>query len=224
MNSRPSVIDRPSARPCASPATRSTATARSTCATPGPARSWPPCPAPPSTTCGAPSKVARDYKPTLTRYERYKIPMKAGELIAARLHEIARLITLESGLCLKDTVYEGGPRVGRAALRRAAGAGGRRPELQLRPHAPRQEPPRAHHARADAGRDQRHHALQPSAEPGDPQGGAVGGHQQPHGAQAHREDAAGRAAAGRRAVRSRAAAADAQRHHRRSGRRSPTRC
>ena len=56
-------------------------------------------------------KVARDYKPTLTRYERYKILMKAGDIIASRLHEIARLITLESGLCIKDTLYE----VGRAS-------------------------------------------------------------------------------------------------------------
>ena len=56
-------------------------------------------------------KTARDYKPTLTRHERYKILMKAGDLIAARLHEIARLITLESGLCIKDTLYE----VGRAS-------------------------------------------------------------------------------------------------------------
>ncbi len=29
-------------------------------------------------------KIARDYKPTLTRYERYKIPMRAGEIIASR--------------------------------------------------------------------------------------------------------------------------------------------
>jgi putative phosphonoacetaldehyde dehydrogenase len=56
-------------------------------------------------------KIARDYKPVLTRHERYKILMKAGDLIAARLHEIARLITLESGLCIKDTLYE----VGRAS-------------------------------------------------------------------------------------------------------------
>ncbi|HXF47135.1 MAG TPA: phosphonoacetaldehyde dehydrogenase, partial [Burkholderiaceae bacterium] len=35
---------------------------------------------------------------------------RAGELIAARRDEIARAITLESGLCLKDTLYE----VGRA--------------------------------------------------------------------------------------------------------------
>ncbi|HRH85981.1 MAG TPA: phosphonoacetaldehyde dehydrogenase [Rubrivivax sp.] len=56
-------------------------------------------------------QTARDYKPTLTRHERYRILMKAGELIAARLHQIARLITLESGLCIKDTLYE----VGRAS-------------------------------------------------------------------------------------------------------------
>ncbi len=37
--------------------------------------------------------------------------MKAGEIIAGRRDEIARLITLESGLCLKDTQYE----VGRAS-------------------------------------------------------------------------------------------------------------
>ena len=56
-------------------------------------------------------KIARDYKPVLTRYERYRILMKAGEIIAARKEAIARLITLESGLCIKDTLYE----VGRAS-------------------------------------------------------------------------------------------------------------
>lgn len=56
-------------------------------------------------------KIARDYKPTLTRYERYKILMRTGEIIASRLDEISRLITLESGLCRKDTLYE----VGRAS-------------------------------------------------------------------------------------------------------------
>lgn len=55
--------------------------------------------------------LARRYKPTLTRFERYRILMKAGEIIAGRREEIARLITLESGLCLKDTLYE----VGRAS-------------------------------------------------------------------------------------------------------------
>jgi putative phosphonoacetaldehyde dehydrogenase len=55
--------------------------------------------------------IAKSYKSTLTRYERYRILMRAGELIAQRRDEIARWITLESGLCLKDTQYE----VGRAS-------------------------------------------------------------------------------------------------------------
>jgi aldehyde dehydrogenase (NAD+) len=55
--------------------------------------------------------IARAYRSTLTRYDRYRILMKAGEIIAGRRDEIARLITLESGLCLKDTQYE----VGRAS-------------------------------------------------------------------------------------------------------------
>ena len=56
-------------------------------------------------------RIARAYKPTLTRYERYKILMRAGEIIASRLDEISRTITLESGLSRKDTLYE----VGRAS-------------------------------------------------------------------------------------------------------------
>ena len=55
--------------------------------------------------------IARRYRSALTRYERYRILMKAGEIIAGRRDEIAQLITLESGLCLKDTQYE----VGRAS-------------------------------------------------------------------------------------------------------------
>ena len=56
-------------------------------------------------------RIARDYKPTLTRYERYKILMRAGEIIASRLDEISQVITHESGLCRKDSLYE----VGRAS-------------------------------------------------------------------------------------------------------------
>ena len=56
-------------------------------------------------------RIAREYKPKLTRYERYRILMRAGEIIAGRRDEIARLITLEAGLCLKDSTYE----VGRAS-------------------------------------------------------------------------------------------------------------
>ena len=55
--------------------------------------------------------IAHRYKPTLTRYERYKILMRAGEIIASKREQLARLITLESGLCLKDSMYE----VGRAS-------------------------------------------------------------------------------------------------------------
>ena len=56
-------------------------------------------------------RIAREYRPKLTRHERYRILMRAGDIIASRKDEIARLITLESGLCLKDTLYE----VGRAS-------------------------------------------------------------------------------------------------------------
>jgi aldehyde dehydrogenase (NAD+) len=55
--------------------------------------------------------AARVYRPTLTRHDRYRILMKAGEIVASRRDEIARLITSESGLCLKDSLYE----VGRAS-------------------------------------------------------------------------------------------------------------
>jgi len=52
--------------------------------------------------------IAAAYRSTLTRHERYRILMRAGELIAARREQFARLITLESGLCLKDSMYETG--------------------------------------------------------------------------------------------------------------------
>ncbi len=56
-------------------------------------------------------QIAHGFRPTLSRHERYRILMRAGEIVATRRDEIARLITLESGLCLKDTQYE----VGRAS-------------------------------------------------------------------------------------------------------------
>ncbi len=56
-------------------------------------------------------QIGRRYKSKLTRYDRYQILMKAGAIIATRREAIARLITLESGLCLKDSLYE----VGRAS-------------------------------------------------------------------------------------------------------------
>jgi phosphonoacetaldehyde dehydrogenase len=56
-------------------------------------------------------RIARAFRSTLTRHERYKILMTAGAIITARRDALARLITLESGLCLKDSQYE----VGRAS-------------------------------------------------------------------------------------------------------------
>ena len=56
-------------------------------------------------------RIAKQYQPKLTRYERYRILMRAGEIIASRRDAIARVITLEAGLCLKDSTYE----VGRAS-------------------------------------------------------------------------------------------------------------
>jgi phosphonoacetaldehyde dehydrogenase len=56
-------------------------------------------------------KIARDFKSRLTRHDRFRILTQAGTLIAARSADLAGLITLESGLCLKDSNYE----VGRAA-------------------------------------------------------------------------------------------------------------
>ncbi len=54
--------------------------------------------------------IARSFRSTLTRHDRWRILNAASEIIGARAGEIAHAITLESGLCLKDTRYE----VGRA--------------------------------------------------------------------------------------------------------------
>src|SRR5713226_2474068 len=56
-------------------------------------------------------RIARSFRSTLTRHDRYRILMKAGAIIASKRADLARLITLESGLCLKDSEYE----VGRAS-------------------------------------------------------------------------------------------------------------
>jgi len=54
--------------------------------------------------------IGNAYSPKLTRYERQQILTRTAEILAARKEEIAHLITAESGLCLKDSLYE----VGRA--------------------------------------------------------------------------------------------------------------
>src|ERR1700688_1273477 len=45
-------------------------------------------------------RIARGFRSTLTRHERYKILMTAGTIITPRRDALARLITLKSGLCL----------------------------------------------------------------------------------------------------------------------------
>lgn len=51
---------------------------------------------------------AKAFKPKLTRYERQQILLRTAELLAARKEDFARLITAESGLCWKDSLYEAG--------------------------------------------------------------------------------------------------------------------
>jgi putative phosphonoacetaldehyde dehydrogenase len=54
--------------------------------------------------------IAKGYRSTLTRYERSRILHRTAELLRAQADGVADLITAESGLCKKDSVYE----VGRA--------------------------------------------------------------------------------------------------------------
>ena len=54
--------------------------------------------------------IAAAYKPTLSRYERQQILSKTAEILVSRKEEISDLITAESGLSKKDSLYE----VGRA--------------------------------------------------------------------------------------------------------------
>ncbi|MGY3588801.1 putative phosphonoacetaldehyde dehydrogenase [Bradyrhizobium sp. USDA 4341] len=51
---------------------------------------------------------AAAFKPNLTRYERQRILLRTAEILAGRKEEFARLITAESGLCWKDSLYEAG--------------------------------------------------------------------------------------------------------------------
>ena len=51
---------------------------------------------------------AKAFKPKLTRYERQKILLRTADLLAERKEQFARLITTESGLCWKDSLYEAG--------------------------------------------------------------------------------------------------------------------
>src|SRR4029079_9403412 len=51
---------------------------------------------------------AAAFKPKLTRYERQKILLRTAELLRDRKEDFARIITAESGLCWKDSLYEAG--------------------------------------------------------------------------------------------------------------------
>jgi phosphonoacetaldehyde dehydrogenase len=50
--------------------------------------------------------TAQAYRPNLTRYERSEILKKGAELLRAKTEEASDLITRESGLCKKDSLYE----------------------------------------------------------------------------------------------------------------------
>jgi phosphonoacetaldehyde dehydrogenase len=56
-------------------------------------------------------RIARGFRSTLSRHERCEILMRTRSMIAARCDDLAQLITLESGICLKDSLHE----VGRAS-------------------------------------------------------------------------------------------------------------
>ncbi len=60
--------------------------------------------------CRRAFEIAAGYEPRLTRYQRQQILLRTAALLNERRESISDLITLESGLCKKDSLYE----VGRA--------------------------------------------------------------------------------------------------------------
>src|SRR5688572_16481733 len=52
--------------------------------------------------------IAAAYRPKLSRYERQQILFRAAELIGQRKEALSDLITLELGICKKDSLYECG--------------------------------------------------------------------------------------------------------------------
>ena len=53
-------------------------------------------------------KIAKNFQPKLTRYERQQILSKTAEMLVSRRDEISDLITAESGLSKKDSLYDVG--------------------------------------------------------------------------------------------------------------------
>lgn len=52
--------------------------------------------------------IAKQYRATLSRYERSRILLRAAEIIRSRADEIAGLITEEAGISMRDSLYEVG--------------------------------------------------------------------------------------------------------------------
>ena len=92
--------------------------------------------------------IAKAYKSGLTRYERAAILDAAAAIVRSRTDALSDLITAESGLCKKDSLYE----IGRVSDVLLFGAGECLKDdgqiFSLRPHAARQAAPRLHAARA----------------------------------------------------------------------------
>src|SRR5690242_14773680 len=53
-------------------------------------------------------RIARGFQPRLTRFERAEILNRAAAIVRQRATDICALITAESGLSLKDSMYETG--------------------------------------------------------------------------------------------------------------------
>jgi putative phosphonoacetaldehyde dehydrogenase len=53
-------------------------------------------------------EIAHSYRPQLSRYQRSNVLHKAAAIVVAQADRISDLITLESGLCKKDSLYEAG--------------------------------------------------------------------------------------------------------------------
>lgn len=53
-------------------------------------------------------EIAQAYRPRLSRYQRATILQKAADIVVSQSDRISDLITLESGLCKKDSLYEAG--------------------------------------------------------------------------------------------------------------------
>lgn len=53
-------------------------------------------------------EIAANYQPKLTRYERQQILFRAAEIIRDRREDIAKVLTLELGICQQHALYEAG--------------------------------------------------------------------------------------------------------------------